>query len=493
MSTKSDDLAAESTVDVIAPRPRLLINNEYVDAKSRKTFATYNPATGRLVADVAEAGPADVDLAVAAARQAYESGHWGRASPAERGMFLRRFAALIEANVDHLAHLETLDSGMTIHTARGMIAGSIDTLLHFAGAASAIHGMTPQSGANALHYSLREPVGVVGSIVPWNAPITNAIWKLGPALAAGNTIILKPAELTPLTALRLGELLLEADMPPGVVNILPGYGIGAGDSLANHRGIDKVSFTGSTEVGKSILRASAGDLKHVSLELGGKTPLVVFADADLASAVSTAVAAFTTLSGQICTAGSRLLVQRGIYDEFVDRLAAKVESLVVGDPLGDSTDVGPLVSSGQRDRVVSYLASGRETGAITVAGGDAIPGNGYFVAPTVFTGVKNTMRVAREEIFGPVVSVIPFDDDNDAVALANDTPYGLAASLWTQNLSRAHRITRQLKSGTVWVNTWGGLDPTMPFGGYKQSGIGREFGLDWYYAYTENKAVYVSL
>ena len=472
--------------------PKLFIGSQWVDARSGKTFDTVNPTDETVLAAVAEADEADVDLAVRAARKAFE-GPWGRTSPAERAAVLRRWAALIEQHAEELVQLEVLDSGMTRPTASGMVAGGVETILHFAGAAQAIHGNSPQTGASMLHYSLRDPVGVVASIIPWNAPITNAIWKLSPALAAGNTVVLKPAELTPLTALRLVDLLVQAGLPDGVVNVLPGFGHTAGAQLARHPGVDKVSFTGSTEVGKLILEASAGNLKHVSLELGGKSPNIVFDDADLSLAIPTAVAAFTTLGGQICTAGSRLFVQRGIHDEVVAAVTAAVSGLVVGDPLDPATNVGPLVSGEQRDRVARYLAWGREDDARAAAGGSVVDGPGYFVNPTVFTGVDNSMRIAREEIFGPVVSVIPFDDEDSALAMANDTQYGLAAALWTTDLGRAHRMARRLQTGTVWVNTWGGLDPTMPFGGYKQSGVGREFGLDWYHAYTENKAVYISL
>jgi acyl-CoA reductase-like NAD-dependent aldehyde dehydrogenase len=493
-------MAAESTTDagrdldgILPVLPRLLIGSEWVEARSGQTFETVDPATAKVVATVAEGDAVDVDLAVQAARRAFESGPWGRTSPAGRAALLRRWAELIGRDRDDLARLEVLDSGMTLPMARGMIAGGVETILHFAGAVQSIHGVAPQTGAGAMNYSLRDPVGVVASIIPWNAPITNAIWKLSPALAAGNTVVLKPAELTPLTALKLAELLIEAGLPEGAVNVVPGFGHTAGARLAEHPDVDKVSFTGSTEVGKLILQASAGNLKHVSLELGGKSPNIVFDDADLDLAVPTAVAAFTTLTGQICTAGSRLFVQRAIHDEFVAAVTKLVSALVVGDPLDEGTNVGPLVSEEQRDRVARYLALGREAGAVPTIGGSVLDGPGYFVAPTVFTGVSNGMQIAREEIFGPVVSVIPFDDEDDALALANDTRYGLASALWTRDLGRAHRMARRLQAGTVWVNSWGGLDPTLPFGGYKESGAGREFGPDWYHAYTENKAVYISL
>ena len=487
-----DTRTSAGTEQLVPQHPQLLIGNEWVDAQSGKTFATLNPATEEVLAEVAEADSADVELAVRAARRAFE-GPWGRTSPPERAALLRRWAELIALHADDLSRLEVLDSGMTIGTARGMVDGAVATVLHFAGAAQNIHGMTPQSGADRLHYSLRDPVGVVGSIIPWNAPIVNAVWKLSPALAAGNTVVLKPAELTPLTALKMVELLLEAGLPAGVVNVLTGFGLGAGSSLAEHLGVDKVSFTGSTEVGKLILQASAGNLKHVSLELGGKSPNIIFDDADLSVAVPTAVAAFTTLGGQICTAGTRLFVQRGLHDEFVDAVTKQVAALQIGNPLDAGTNVGPLVSGEQRDRVAGYLALGREAGARATVGGSAVDGAGFYVSPTVFTGVDNDMQIAQEEIFGPVVSVIAFDDEDDVLALANHSQYGLAAALWTNDLGRAHRMARRLQAGTVWINTWGGLDPTLPFGGYKQSGVGREFGLDWYHAYTENKAVYLAL
>ena len=492
MITGTTDAPADDAVSDGTPT-QLLIGNEWLDAGSGATFETIAPATEQRLADVALAEEADIDRAVQAARAAFEDGPWPRMSPAERAGYLRRFAERIEANAEPLARLEAEDSGMTLDMAHAMIAGAVETVLHFAGAAQGIHGMTPQSASGSLHYTLRDPIGVVGSIIPWNAPITNAVWKLGPALAAGNTILLKPAELTPLTALRLGALALEAGFPKGVVNVLPGLGAGAGAAVARHPGIDKVSFTGSTEVGKRILQGSVDQLKHVSLELGGKTPNIVFDDADLTVAVPTAVAAFTTLCGQICTAGTRLFVQRGIYEDFVDAVSAGVGGLVVGDPLDAGTQVGPVVSGEQRDRVAAYLASGAQSGATARVGGAVLDRPGFFVAPTVFTGVDRDARIATEEIFGPVLSVFPFDTEDVVLQWANATPYGLGAAVWTRDLGRAHRMARRLQAGTVWVNTWGGLDPTMPFGGYKQSGVGREFGLDWYYAYTENKAVYVAL
>jgi acyl-CoA reductase-like NAD-dependent aldehyde dehydrogenase len=344
-----------------------------------------------------------------------------------------------------------------------------------------------------FNYTLREPVGVCGQIIPWNGPLAMAAWKIAPALACGNTVILKPAEQTPLTALRLGELLLEAGVPEGVVNIVTGFGETAGAAISAHPDIDKVAFTGSTEVGKLILQASAGNLKRVSLELGGKSPNVIFADADLQKALPASMAAFCAMSGQVCAAGTRIFVEQGFHDEFVDQLAKVTASIKPGDPLAPGTFMGPLVSKDQFDRVKSYLEVGKKEGAKVAIGGDTGSGKGYFVNPTIFTGVKNNMRIAREEIFGPVAAVIPFKDENDAVLQGNDTTYGLAAAVWTRDISRAHKVARALKAGTVWVNTYLELDVGSPFGGYKQSGIGRELGKHSIDLYTQVKSVFVRL
>jgi acyl-CoA reductase-like NAD-dependent aldehyde dehydrogenase len=472
---------------------QLLIGGKWVAAKSGKTFETINPSNEEVLALAAEGDKADVDEAVKAARKAYEDGKWSKIGPHQRARYLLKIADLIEQNADELATLETLNNGMAISLARGMVAGAVDTFRYYAGWSTKIYGETNPSDPSFFNYTLREPVGVCGQIIPWNGPIAMLAWKVAPALACGNVSILKPAEQTPLTALRLGELILEAGIPEGVVNIITGFGETAGAAIASHPDIDKVAFTGSTEVGKLILQASAGNLKRVSLELGGKSPNVVFEDADLESAVATSVFGFTMLSGQVCCAGTRVFVQEDFHDRFADALTRYTSKVRAGDPLDPKTTVGPLVSKDQFDRVKGYLEIGKKEGAKVTTGGDVNDGKGYFVNPTVFTDVKNNMQIAREEIFGPVVSVIPFKDENDAVLQGNDTTYGLAAAVWTNDVSRAHKVARRLKAGTVWVNCYNVIDPISPFGGYKQSGIGRELGKHSVDLYTQIKSVYVKL
>jgi acyl-CoA reductase-like NAD-dependent aldehyde dehydrogenase len=382
---------------------------------------------------------------------------------------------------------------MAISLARGMTAVAADTFRYYAGWATKIYGETNPSDPSMFNYTLREPVGVCGQIIPWNAPIAMLALKIAPALACGNVSILKPAEQTPLTALRIGELILEAGVPEGVVNVITGYGKTAGAAIASHPDIDKVAFTGSTEVGKLILQASAGNLKRVSLELGGKSPNVIFPDADLEDAVATSLLGFCMLSGQVCYAGTRVFVQSDFHDEFVEHLIRCASKVKAGDPLNESTMVGPLASREQFKRVKGYLEVGKKEGAKTALGGEARNGKGFYVDPTIFTDVKNSMKIAREEIFGPVASVIPFKDENDAVFQGNDTTYGLAAAVWTRDVSRAHRIARALKAGTVWINCYGNIDPISSFGGYKQSGIGRELGRHSIDLYTQIKSVYLRL
>jgi acyl-CoA reductase-like NAD-dependent aldehyde dehydrogenase len=472
---------------------QLLIGGKWVPSKSGKTFETINPSNEEVLAIAAEGDKADVDEAVKVARKAYEDGKWSKIGPHQRSRYLLKIADLIEKNADELATLETLNNGMAISLARGMVAGAVDTFRYYAGWSTKIYGETNPSDPAFFNYTLREPVGVCGQIIPWNGPIAMLAWKIAPALACGNVSILKPAEQTPLTALRIGELILEAGIPEGVVNIITGFGETAGAALASHPDIDKVAFTGSTEVGKLILQASAGNLKRVSLELGGKSPNVIFADADLETAVPNSVFGFTMLSGQVCCAGTRVFVQEDFHDRFADALTRYTAGVKSGDPLDPKTTVGPLVSKEQFDRVKGYLDIGKKEGAKVTAGGDVTGGKGYFVNPTVFTDVKNNMKIAREEIFGPVASVIPFKDENDAVLQGNDTTYGLAAAVWTNDVSRAHRVARALKAGTVWVNCYNNIDPISPFGGYKQSGIGRELGRHSLDLYTQIKSVYVKL
>jgi acyl-CoA reductase-like NAD-dependent aldehyde dehydrogenase len=475
------------------PAKGLLIGGAWGPAASGEVIDVVDPASEEIIGQVAAADSADVDRAVVAARAAFESGPWASMAPAARGKILYRFADLVDANLEELAQIESLNNGMTLGTALAMIAAAADTLRYFAGGAERIAGNAPQTGTNAFHYILRDPIGVCAAIIPWNAPITNFVWKVGPALAAGNVLLLKPAESTPLTAVRMGELLIDAGLPAGVLNILTGYGHTAGSALANHPGVDKISFTGSTNTGRSVLHASAGNFKRVTLELGGKSPNIVFEDADLNAAVTASLIGFVSITGQVCLAGTRLFVQRSIHDKFVAAMVEQVKTLSLGDPLSASTSVGPLASKVQLDRVSSYLTLGKEEGATAVIGGNVPEGKGFFVEPTVFTGVNNDMAIAREEIFGPVLAVIPFGDEDEAVELANDTPYGLASAVWTSDLRRAHTVARRLKAGTVWINDYFKLDPTMPFGGFKQSGVGREFGIDWYLSYTEPKSVMVTL
>jgi aldehyde dehydrogenase (NAD+)/phenylacetaldehyde dehydrogenase len=481
-------------LDFLRKPKRLLIGGKWVAAKSGKTFETVNPANEEVLALIAEGDKADVDEAVKAARKAFDEGRWPSMGPHERARLMFKIAELIDAHADELAELETLDNGKPLTFSRGFdIPASAETFRYYGGWVTKIYGETNPSDPAFFNYTLREPVGVCGQIIPWNFPLLMAAWKLGPALACGNTVILKPAEQTPLTALRLGELIMEAGLPEGVLNIVTGFGPGAGSSIAEHPEIDKVAFTGSTEVGKIILKASAGNLKKVSLELGGKAPNIIFPDADLDQAVPTAMMGVFFNSGQVCCAGTRIFVQRDKYDEVVGKLANFSKGVTMGDPFDQKSTIGPLVSREQFDRVKSYLEVGKKEGAKVAAGGEAGSGKGYFVNPTLFTGVNNEMRIAREEIFGPVGAAISFTDENDAVFQGNNTDYGLSAAVWTRDLSRAHKMARSLKAGTVWVNCFNQLDPITPFGGYKQSGFGRELGRYAIDLYTQIKSVWMKL
>ncbi len=483
-----------AALDFLKKPKRLLIGGKWVAAKSGKTFETVNPANEEVLALIAEGDKADVDEAVKAARKASDEGRWPSMGPHERARLMFKIAELIDAHADELAELETLDNGKPLTFSRGFdIPASAETFRYYGGWVTKIYGETNPSDPAFFNYTLREPVGVCGQIIPWNFPLLMAAWKLGPALACGNTVILKPAEQTPLTALRLGELIMEAGLPEGVLNIVTGFGPGAGSSIAEHPEIDKVAFTGSTEVGKIILKASAGNLKKVSLELGGKAPNIIFPDADLDQAVPTAMMGVFFNSGQVCCAGTRIFVQRDKYDEVVGKLANFSKGVTMGDPFDQKSTIGPLVSREQFDRVKSYLDVGKKEGAKVAAGGEAGTGKGYFVNPTLFTGVNNEMRIAREEIFGPVGAAISFKDENDAVFQGNNTDYGLSAAVWTRDLSRAHKMARSLKAGTVWVNCFNQLDPITPFGGYKQSGFGRELGRYAIDLYTQIKSVWMKL
>jgi len=473
---------------------KLLIDNRFVDAESGKTFETIDPSTEEVLTSVAEGDKADVDKAVAAARRAFESGPWPKMSARERGRLLLRVADLIMKNKDELARLETLDNGKPIgETSAVDIPQAAEVFAYYGGWADKVYGQTIPVSDSFFTYTLREPHGVCGQIIPWNFPLLMASWKLAPALACGNTSVLKPAEQTPLSALRLAELMLEADLPPGVVNVVTGFGPTAGAAIAEHRDVDKVAFTGSTEVGRIIQRAAAGNLKSVSLELGGKSPNIVFADADLGEAVKGAMTGIFFNQGEVCCAGSRLFVEESVHDEFVSRLAEHARSIKVGDPLDPTTQMGAQVSEEQFTKILGYIEAGKSGGATLVTGGKRAHDKGYFLQPTIFSGVKPDMKIACEEIFGPVVSTLTFRDVDEVVAAGNATNYGLAAAVWTRDLSKAHRVARALRAGTVWVNTYNTFDAGVPFGGYKESGVGRELGSQALDLYTQTKAVWVAL
>src|SRR5438445_703513 len=483
---------------VAAPVRRMLIDGKWVEAASGKTFETPNPATGEVLARVAEAGPEDVERAVRAARRAFDEGPWPHTAPNERERFLLKVADLIEAHADELAQLETLDNGKPFMESRHVdIPAAAATFRYYAGWVTKLYGETNPSDEAYFNFTLREPVGVCGQIIPWNFPLLMCAWKLAPALACGNTSVLKPAEQTPLTALRLGELLLEAGVPAGVVNIVPGFGPTAGGALVRHPMVDKIAFTGSTEVGKEIHRETASTLKRVSLELGGKSPNIVFSDADMDAAVQGALLGVFFCAGLVGCAGARRFVEHQAHDEFADKLAKTAAEMKQGPGLDPETRIGPLVSQEQLERVTGYLEVGKKEGAKPLIGGERNTAKGlekgYFVKPTIFTGVRNDMKIAREEIFGPVVSVIPFKDENDAVLQGNDTTYGLAAGVWTRDVSKAHRVARALRAGTVWVNCYNVFDASAPFGGYKESGYGRELGRYAVDLYTQVKSVWLQI
>ena len=489
--------APSAGVAAFLRRPaRLLIGGEWVQPAASERIPVIDPATGAEIASVADATRADVDKAVAAAREAFERGAWSTLLPAQREALIWRLADLIDQHADELAEIESIDNGKTKQMAGIVdVPGARNYLRYMAGWATKIEGSTidisvgAPPGGRINAYTRREPVGVVAQIIPWNFPLVMAAWKLGPALAAGCTCVLKPAEQTPLTALRLGDLIIEAGFPPGVVNILTGYGETVGAALVTHPGVDKIAFTGSTLVGKAINKAATDTLKRVSLELGGKSPVIVLPDADVESVIGGAAGAIFFNAGQVCAAGSRLYVHRKIFDRVVEGVGGAAQSIRLGPGLDPATQMGPLVSREQQERVISYIESGRNDGASVVAGGNTPSHPGFYVKPTVLADVNRAMRVVQEEIFGPVLVAQRFDDLDEVAALANDTPYGLSASIWSNDLKAVHRLVPKIKAGTVWVNTHGPVDANMPFGGFTHSGIGREHGRAGVEMYTELKSV----
>ena len=498
MSTVTHEVP-ESLSSFLAQPKQLLINGQWQDAASGKTFDVVNPATEKVIGQVAHGEAADIARAVQAARQAFESGPWQKMTPSDRGKMIWKIGDLIEKHTEELAQLETVDNGKPFAVAQvADVPLSADMFRYMAGWCTKIEGNTiPISvpyapGANFHAFTTREPVGVVGQIIPWNFPLLMAAWKLAPALACGCTIILKPAEQTPLSALRLGELIQEAGIPEGVVNIVTGFG-DAGAALAKDDDVDKVAFTGSTEVGKLIVEAAAGNLKKVTLELGGKSPNVIMRDADLSTAIPGAASAIFFNHGQCCCAGSRLYVDEAVFDEVTAGIAEQAKSIVVGNGFEADTNMGPLVSKEQYERVTGFLDRGRTAGATTMCGGGSPEGDGFFVEPTVLVNTDEQMEVIREEIFGPVVAAMPFSDLDDLVARANNTTYGLAAGVWTADITRAHQIAKAVKAGTVWVNCYNIFDAALPFGGFKQSGWGREMGHAALDNYLETKAVCISV
>lgn len=501
MSTAHVEAKINQHVSEFITKPRkLLIGGKWVEAQTGSTFPTFDPATGEILASLAEGTKVDVDLAVQAARSAFEHGPWRKMTPSDRGKLIWKLADLIEKHLEEFAQLESLDNGKPLTVAKvADVPLAVDLFRYMAGWATKIEGNTiPISvpyapGTQYLAYTHREPVGVVGQIIPWNFPLLMAAWKLGPALAVGCTIVLKPAEQTPLSAIRLGELICEAGFPDGVVNVVTGYGETAGAALAAHPDVDKVAFTGSTEVGRLIVNAASGNLKKVSLELGGKSPSLVLNDADLGAGIPGVASAIFFNHGQCCCAGSRLYVEKNIFDQVVDGVADEAQKIKVGPGMDSSTQMGPLVSEEQHQRVLGYLQSGLSEGAEAITGGNRIGEKGYFVEPTVLVNTHSNMKVIQEEIFGPVVCAEPFSDLDEVIQKANHSIFGLAAAIWTKDLGKAHRIAAELRSGTVWINCHNIFDAALPFGGYKQSGWGREMGHEVLELYTESKAVCVKL
>ena len=471
----------------------MLINGKWTESRSGKRFKTINPVNETVIAEVAEGDPADVDAAVKAARAAFETGPWSKMDARDRGRLMNKLADLMEANLDELAALESLDNGKPISDARAAdLPLSIDCIRYYAGWADKLTGDTIPIRGNYFCYTRREPVGVVGQIIPWNFPLLVAAWKWGPALAAGCTIIMKPAEQTPLTCLRLAELAQEAGIPDGVINVIPGFGA-TGAAMVKHPGIDKIAFTGHYETAQKIMVDASSTLKRLTFELGGKSPNVVFADADLDAAVAGAEFGLFFNQGQCCCAGSRLFVEQSVHDKFVDKMLTSAKGRRLGDPFDPNTTQGPQVDSDQFNKIMSYIDKGKSEGAKCLTGGNRFGNKGYFIEPTIFTGVTDEMAIAKDEIFGPVMSILPFQGMDEIITRANSTHYGLAAAVWTKDVQKAHRFAASVRAGTVWVNCYDVFDAAAPFGGFKMSGIGRELGAAALNNYTESKTVTVSL
>lgn len=484
--------------DFLSRPKKLLIGGKWVDAETNKTFETLNPATEEVLAKIPEGGKADIDKAVKAARKAFEhDSPWRKMTTAERAKLMYKLADLIEKNADELAQIETLDNGKPIKESRYVdVPQTVETFRYYAGWATKLEGETLNVNPNFFNYTLREPVGVVGQIIPWNFPMLMMAWKWGPALACGNTVVLKPAEQTPLSALRIGELALEAGFPEGVVNIVTGLGPdSAGQFLANHMDVDKIAFTGEDRTGQEIVRASTNNLKRVSLELGGKAPNIVFADADIDAAVKGAITGIFFNQGQVCCAGSRLFLEKKVHDEFMTKLLERVGKMKQGPGLDDKTHIGPQVSKEQQERILNYVEIAQKEGAKLACGGERPEDlkKGYFVKPTIFTGVNNDMRIAQEEVFGPLLAVIPFNSVEEVAEQANKTKFGLSGAVWTSDVKKAHKLAARIQAGTIWVNCYNTFDPAVPFGGYKMSGYGRELGKHSIELYTQIKSVWVNL
>jgi acyl-CoA reductase-like NAD-dependent aldehyde dehydrogenase len=475
---------------------KLFINNAFIESASGRKFETVNPANGQIISQISEGNENDIEKAVTAARKAFTDGSkWSKTSGGRRGKYLWKISELITKNVDELAYLETIDCGKPISETKGIeIPVTADIFAYYAGAASKIEGETIPVNGNYFNYTLREPLGVIGLIIPWNFPLITAARKIAAALAAGNTVVVKPSEFTPLSTLKLAEIIAESGLPEGVFNVVTGFGKSAGAALVNHPDVDGIAFTGSTTVGQEIMRAAALTMKRLSLELGGKSPNIVFADSDIDTTVKMAAAAIFYNKGEVCTAGSRLLIEEKIHDEFVEKLAARASKMVPGDPLNPDTKLGPLTSDLQLKKVMQYVESGKSEGAKLLAGGNRVGNDGYFFQPTVFGQVEPSMKIATDEIFGPVLSTLRFKDFDDAVQKANQTYYGLAAGIWTRDIKKAHTLAKKIKAGTVWINTYNMYDAAMPYGGYKMSGFTRECGMEAVYEfYTQVKSVWVDL